>query len=80
MSQIQSLLIETITPKIGAEIGNVNLGNLCDREIIDIKEAFKKHLFLVFRDQQITRDQHKAFGKLFGELHLHPAKTNLGAL
>jgi alpha-ketoglutarate-dependent taurine dioxygenase len=55
VSQIQSLLIETITPKIGAEIDNVDLGILCDREIIDIKEAFIKHLVLVFRDHQITR-------------------------
>ena len=35
-------------------------------------------LVLVFRDQQLTREQHKAFGRLFGDLHLHPAKTNLG--
>ncbi|MFP6806639.1 MAG: TauD/TfdA family dioxygenase [Pseudomonadales bacterium] len=79
MSQKLPLSIETITPKIGAEIGNVDLGNLSDGEITEIKEAFKQHLVLVFRDQQISRDQHKAFGKLFGELQLHPAKTNLGA-
>jgi taurine dioxygenase len=26
-----------------------------------------------FRDQHITPDQHVAFGRLFGDLHVHPA-------
>ena len=25
-----------------------------------------------FRDQHLTPDQQKAFGRLFGELHVHP--------
>ena len=28
---------------------------------------------IFFRDQQITPDQHLAFGRLFGDLHVHPA-------
>ena len=30
------------------------------------------HQVLFFRDQKLTLDQHKAFGRLFGELHIHP--------
>jgi len=28
---------------------------------------------IFFRDQHLTQDQHLAFGRLFGDLHLHPA-------
>ena len=28
---------------------------------------------IFFRDQHITPDQHLAFGRLFGDLHVHPA-------
>ena len=31
------------------------------------------HQVLFFRDQQMSVDQHKAFGRLFGELLVHPA-------
>ena len=30
------------------------------------------HQVVFFRDQKLTLDQHKAFGRLFGELHIHP--------
>ena len=32
---------------------------------------------IFFRDQHLTPDQQKAFGRLFGELHLHPAAPAL---
>ncbi len=73
-----SFNVHPITPSIGAEIDNIDLGALSENDVADIFEAFKRHLVLVFRNQTLTREQHKAFGRLFGELHLHPAKTNLG--
>jgi len=73
------LKVNPITPRIGAEIGGADLSDLSDGVAQEIKVAFKRHKVLVFRDQHISRDQHKAFGKRFGELQLHPAKTNLGA-
>jgi taurine dioxygenase len=33
---------------------------------------------LFFRDQKLSRDQHVAFGGLFGEVHIHPYARNLG--
>jgi taurine dioxygenase len=30
------------------------------------------HQVIFFRDQKLSFDQHKAFGRLFGELHIHP--------
>ena len=29
-------------------------------------------MVLIFRDQELSRDQHKAFGRRFGKLHSHP--------
>ncbi len=74
----QHISVDPITPKIGAEIAGVDLGNLTEPQLSEVREAFKRHLVLVFRDQNLTREQHKAFGRLFGELQTHPAKTHLG--
>jgi taurine dioxygenase len=32
---------------------------------------------IFFRDQQLSEDQHLAFGRLFGELHIHPAAPSV---
>ncbi|MEQ8990487.1 MAG: TauD/TfdA family dioxygenase [Pseudomonadales bacterium] len=70
--------VEPLTPSLGAEVSGVDLGDPTPPVIDEIRRAFREHFVLVFRDQQLTRDQHKAFGRLFGELQTHPAKTNLG--
>ena len=74
----QEIEITTLTPKLGAEVTGASLANLSDTQVAEIKSAFRDHLVLVFRDQTLTRDDQKAFGRLFGELQTHPAKTNLG--
>ncbi len=70
--------IEPITPKIGAEVTGVDLAALTDAQWQELHQAFLDHLVLVFRNQDLGREAHKAFGRRFGPLHLHPAKTNLG--
>ena len=74
----QEIEVTTLTPKLGAEVTGANLASLSDTQVEEIKSAFRDHLVLVFRDQTLTRDDQKAFGRLFGELQTHPAKTNLG--
>ena len=69
-----ALDIEPITPGIGAEISGLNLAEpLGDDRVLALREAFLRHLVLVFRDQSLTRVQHKQFGRYFGELHVHPS-------
>lgn len=70
--------IETVTPALGAEVTGVDLANLTDETFEELRDAFRQHLVLVFRDQHLSRDEQKAFGRRFGELQLHPAKTHLG--
>lgn len=65
-----------ITPTLGAEITHVDLAALSEATVASILHAFLEHHVLVFRDQTLTREQHKAFGRHFGELHVHPSKRN----
>ncbi len=57
---------------IGAEITGIDLAEPTPQQIDYIKEKWLDHKVLVFRDQNITREQHIAFGKNFGELEIHP--------
>jgi taurine dioxygenase len=67
------LRIEPVTGAIGAEISGIDLSDdLSDAMIGDLRRALLDHLVIFFRDQAITPEQHKAFGRRFGELHIHP--------
>ncbi|MEM7099631.1 MAG: TauD/TfdA family dioxygenase [Pseudomonadota bacterium] len=78
MRHYARIRVNPLTPKLGAEVGGVNLAELDDQTFAELKSAFLDHLVLVFRDQDLTREQHKDFGRRFGQLQTHPAKTHLG--
>jgi taurine dioxygenase len=42
-----------------------------------LEAALAEHGVLFFRDQTMTAEQHKALGRRFGDLHLHPAYPDL---
>ena len=66
--------VEPVTPVIGAEVSGVDLSAPLAPAAVDaIRAALMKHQVLFFRDQQLTWPQHKAFGRRFGDLHVHPA-------
>lgn len=65
-----------LTPTIGAEITGLDIGRDADAAADELRAAFREHLVLVFRGQHLTREQHKAFGRLFGELHVHPSRRS----
>jgi taurine dioxygenase len=64
--------VTPIAPHIGGEIRGLDLTNLKPGEFEAIREAWADWLVLVFRDQTLDREQHKAFGRRFGDLHVHP--------
>jgi taurine dioxygenase len=68
-----SIRIEPVTPLIGAEVSGIDLARPNADELAQIKAAFLKHLVLFFRDQDLSIDEHIAFGRHFGRLHRHPA-------
>jgi taurine dioxygenase len=70
----ESFEIHEVTPAIGAEISGIDLSApLSNRQISELHDALMAHQVIFFRDQDLSVDQHKAFGRLFGELLVHPA-------
>lgn len=69
-----SLNVEPLTCSIGAEVGNVHLGEASrdPATMAQIRALLLKHRVLFFRDQAITRAEHVAFARQFGELEDHP--------
>jgi taurine dioxygenase len=66
--------IEPLTPTIGATVHGVDLAQpISDELFAEIQAAFLEHLVLFFRDQAMSPDDHLAFGRRFGDLHIHPA-------
>ena len=73
-SSMTSLKVEPLTCTIGAEVGNVNLG-VASRDpglVAELRQLLLKYKVLFFRDQEITRAEHVAFARHFGELEDHP--------
>jgi taurine dioxygenase len=69
-----SMRVEPLTCTIGAELSNVNLG-VASRDaglVAEIRGLLLAHKVLFFRDQDITRAEHVAFARHFGELEDHP--------
>ncbi len=69
-----SIKVEPLTCTIGAELSNVNLG-VASRDpglVAEIRALLLKHKVLFFRDQDISRSEHVAFARHFGELEDHP--------
>jgi taurine dioxygenase len=75
---MQDVLDSTIAPRIkvtplsdacGAEISGVDLSKpLSAAEVAAIKDAWGKHLVLVFRGQQVSQDDQLRFASYFGDL------------
>ena len=69
----ETIGVDSLTPHIGAEIDGVDLSkNLSNEQFSEIYQAWLNWKVLVFRDQDLDRDQHKAFARKFGSLHVHP--------
>ncbi|WP_322061424.1 TauD/TfdA dioxygenase family protein [Paraburkholderia sp. J63] len=66
--------VEQLTCAIGAELVGVHLGDAVhdDGLFEAIKAALLEHKVLFLREQRITRAEHVAFAKRFGELEDHP--------
>ncbi|MGW7352186.1 TauD/TfdA dioxygenase family protein [Streptomyces sp. NPDC054784] len=63
-----TLSVSPLTPVIGAEVSGVDLARLTDAQLAEVRTAFLDHHVLVFRDQEITVEDHKRFAAHFGEL------------
>lgn len=70
----ERITVKPVTTRIGAEIEGVDLSKPVDDQThLEICEALKAHCVIFFHNQKLDHESHKAFGRRFGELHVHPA-------
>jgi taurine dioxygenase len=70
----ETISVDKYTPIIGAEIAGADLAKpLSNRQMDEIHRALAENCVIFFRGQHLTQEQHLAFGRNFGELHIHPA-------
>jgi taurine dioxygenase len=73
-TQYEKIKVKPVTARVGAEIEGVDISKPLDEQTFkEVHQALKEHCVIFFRDQMLDHDSHKAFGRLFGELHVHPA-------
>tara|TARA_R110000782_G_scaffold72080_1_gene144325 strand:+ start:326 stop:1129 length:804 start_codon:yes stop_codon:yes gene_type:complete len=62
-----------MSPAIGAELIGADLAAPNDTLVEEVRAALLQYQVVFFRDQDVTRAQHIAFARAFGELEIHPA-------
>ncbi|HLY57606.1 MAG TPA: TauD/TfdA family dioxygenase [Stellaceae bacterium] len=69
MPEFRRITVEPLSGACGCEIGGVDLRQPLDGETLaEIMLAFEHFLVIVFRDQDLTPEQHKAFTRHFGPI------------
>jgi alpha-ketoglutarate-dependent taurine dioxygenase len=69
MPRFKRITVEPLTGACGCEIGGVDLTRPLDKETLaEVMTAFEHFLVILFRDQNLTPEQHKAFSRYFGEI------------
>lgn len=65
--------VSEVSGALGAEVRGVPLGELTDSDFAVVRELLLTHLVLFFPDAAgLDAEAHKAFGRRFGELEVHP--------
>lgn len=80
MPEFRHIGVEPLTGACGAEISGVDLRKpLRDEVLAEVMTAFEHFLVILFRGQDLSIEQHKAFSRYFGELtELPQAPTYAG--
>jgi taurine dioxygenase len=70
--------VKPLTRRIGAEIFGVDLNRpLSDAQFQAVHAALIQHQVIFFREQELSHDAHKAFGRRFGRLAIHSGVPGL---
>jgi taurine dioxygenase len=71
--------VRRFAPALGAEIRGVELADgLGEEAYREVRRAFLEHQVLFFKEQsEMSPPTQVAIGKLFGELHIHPAAPTM---
>ena len=78
-NQYKLIKVKKFAPNLGAEISGIDLSKEINAEQFDeILKAFHQHQVLFFKEQkEISPQIQVKFGKMFGELHTHPAAPTM---
>ena len=69
----ETIAVKPSTGTIGEEVSGIDLSKpLGNQQFQEVHDALMAHQVIFFRDQTLTLDEHKAFGRLFGALMVHP--------
>jgi len=64
--------VRTTSGALGAELLGVDLAQVLDSEAVaDIRQAFREHGVIFFRDQRLTPEQHIAFAERMGPININ---------
>ena len=69
--------INRLSDALGAEISGINVAQLDDAAFGAVRDAFHKHQVVVFRDQDLSVEDHIAFSRRFGDLEIHISTDSL---
>ncbi|MFE4253472.1 TauD/TfdA dioxygenase family protein [Streptomyces sp. NPDC056910] len=73
MSTVASYEIRRAGPRFGAEVTGIDLKvGIDDRTAEGLRQAFRDHKVLVFRDQHLTSGQHVKAVRIFADTCDHP--------
>lgn len=73
LAEQSTITITPQSPTIGAVVSGIDLREAVpDAVVSELRDALLRWKVLFFRDQDITAEQHLAFGRKFGELEVHP--------
>jgi taurine dioxygenase len=68
-----ALQLRRLSHALGAEVCDIDVTQVSETAFGEIYRAFLAHGILLFRDQDITREEHIEFSRRFGELDRHDA-------
>lgn len=81
MPEFRRIGVEPISGACGCEISGVDLREPLDEQTLgEVMKAFEQFLVIVFRDQDLTPEQHKAFSRYFGEITELPQAPTYGGI
>ena len=67
--------VHPLTATLGAEVSGIDMADVDDATIDELRKIWLDHKVLVLRNQPITVEEHIAFGRRFGDLEVHPFAT-----
>jgi taurine dioxygenase len=74
----ETIEVKPMTRRIGAEIFGADIGKpLGNQQFQEIHDALIRHQVIFFRDQDLTHESHKEFGRRFGPLMIHSGVPGL---